>query len=362
MSANTFGELFRVTTFGESHGGAVGCIIDGCPAGIDLSEKDIQPDLDRRKPGQSHITTQRNEDDEVKILSGVENGKTLGTPIMMQVQNKDAKGQHYEYLKDKFRPSHADYTYQQKYGIRAWRGGGRASARETIGRVMAGAVAKKFLKEKYQLDIIAYVSQIYDIKAEIDPNDVTYSEVEQNIVRCPNQSAASKMISLIEDKKAAGDSVGGLITCVIKNVPLGLGEPVFDKLDAELAKGMMSIPATKGFEIGSGFDCVAMTGSQHNDAFYNKDGIIKTKTNNSGGIQGGISNGENIIFNVAFKPTSTITCPQESVNDKGEEIKLENIKGRHDPCVVPRALPIVESMAWIVILDHVMRQKVQNHL
>jgi len=364
MSGNTFGHLFKVTTFGESHGGGLGCVIDGCPAGIKLSEKDIQPELDRRKPGQSKITSQRLEEDKVEILSGVFEGKTLGTPIAMLVRNKDASPKDYEYLKDKFRPSHADFTWEQKYGLRNWQGGGRASARETVSRVIAGAVAKKILKEKLGIIILAFVSQVKHIITNIDPNKVTLNEVEENIVRCPDKAAALKMIKLIEKIKKEGNSVGGIITCIAKNIPPGLGEPVFDKLSAQLAYACLSIPAAKGFEIGSGFNCVTMTGRQHNDPFYKKlDGTIGTKTNNSGGIQGGISNGENIILKVAFKPTATIMKTQESVNDRGELIKLENIKGRHDPCILPRAVPIVEAMTALVLIDNYLlsrTNKLQN--
>jgi chorismate synthase len=338
MSANIFGTIFRVTTFGESHGGGLGCVIDGCPPGLKLSEKDIQPELDRRKPGQSQITSQRQEEDRVEILSGVFQGKTLGTPLAMLVRNKDADPAAYEHLKNSYRPSHGDYTYEKKFGLRAWVGGGRASARETVARVMAGAVAKKILKEKTKIEILAFVSQIKNIKTNIKTDKVTLKQVESNIVRCPDPQKARQMIKLIEKTKAQGDSVGGIITGVVKNVPLGLGEPVFDKLDALLAHACLSIPATKGFEIGAGFNCVTMTGSQHNDSFYQKaDGNLGTKTNHSGGIQGGISNGENIIIRIAFKPPATIRKVQKD--------------GRHDPCVLPRAVPIVESMIALVLVD-----------
>ncbi|MEI7579429.1 MAG: chorismate synthase [bacterium] len=358
MSANTFGELFRVTTFGESHGGGVGCVIDGCPPLLNLSENDFATDLKRRETGQSHLTSQRKEEDKVEIMSGLFEGKTLGTPIALLVKNTDANPAHYEYLQDKYRPSHADYTYDAKYGIRAWAGGGRASARETTARVMAGTIAKKILKEQLGIEILAFVSKVKELNCDLDPNSVTYEQVEANIVRCPDPTVAEKMIKLIEQIKGQGDSVGGVITCVAKNVPAGLGEPVFDKLTADLAKAMMSIPATRGFEVGSGFAATEMTGITHNDPFYIKpDGKIATKTNNSGGIQGGISNGENIITRTAFKPVSTIIQPQQTVNDKGEEIEIKNIKGRHDPCVLPRAVVIVEAMTALVLVDHYLRQK-----
>jgi chorismate synthase len=358
---NTFGNLFRVTTFGESHGGALGCVIDGCPPNLELTEADIQPDLDRRKPGQSAITTQRKEADQVHIVSGTFEGKTLGTPICMLVWNQDAKPEDYQYLKDKYRPSHADYTYDKKYGHRAWAGGGRASARETTARVMAGAVAKKLLKQYNQTQILAYISRIKDIQAQINHESVTPEQIESNIVRCPDPVAAEKMISLITQMKDAGNSVGGVVECLVRNVPIGLGEPVFDKIDAELSHALLSIPATKGFEIGSGFGGTYLTGKQHNDEFYTKyDGSIGTTTNDSGGSQGGITNGENLILRVAFKPTSTIMQTQQTVNNQGEQIKLENIKGRHDPCVTPRAVPIVEAMVALTLIDHYLRHKAQN--
>jgi chorismate synthase len=360
MGGNTFGQLFRVTTFGESHGGCVGCVIDGCPPLLELSDKDFVTDLKRRETGQSHLTSQRKEDDHVEILSGVFQGKTIGTPIGLLVRNADANPEHYEYLKDKYRPSHADYTYQAKYGIRAWAGGGRASARETTARVMAGTIAKKILKQSLGLEILAFVSKVKDIECNLDPNMVRYDQVEANIVRCPDAEIAEKMIKLIETIKGQGDSVGGIITCVAKNVPPGLGDPVFDKLTADLAKAMMSIPATHGFEIGSGFSSTEMTGITHNDSFYIKsDGKVGTKTNNSGGIQGGISNGENIITKTAFKPVSTIIKPQWTVDEAGNDIEIKNIKGRHDPCVLPRAVVIVEAMTALVLVDHYLRHKAQ---
>jgi chorismate synthase len=355
--ANTFGHLFRVTTFGESHGGGVGVVIDGCPPRIDISEADIQVDLDRRRPGQSKITSQRKEEDRCEILSGVFEGKTLGTPIGILVRNKDARPQDYAEIAEKFRPSHADFTYEAKYGIRNWQGGGRASARETIGRVAAGAVARKVLRTLYpKIDIVAYVTQVHQLTASIDRSKVRPSDVDGNIVRCPDKAAAKKMIALIEKTRAEGDSVGGLIECVVRNAPAGLGEPVFDKLEADLAKAMLSLPATKGFEIGSGFSSLKMRGSQHNDRFENRAGRVRTLTNYSGGIQGGISNGEEIYFRVAFKPTATIAAEQETVTRSGERTKLRG-RGRHDPCVLPRAVPMVEAMATLVLCDHALRQR-----
>lgn len=360
MAGNTFGQLFRVTTFGESHGGVVGCVVDGCPPGLKISETDIQRDLDRRRPGQSKITSPRKEEDKIKILSGVFEGKTMGTPIMMMAKNRDARSEDYEKLKDIFRPSHADFTFQKKFGIRNWEGSGRASARETLARVAAGAIAKKFLKEKLNIEFIAFVEQVGKIKTEVDFSKVTSEQIESNIVRCPDERIAKKIIELIEKVGKEGDSVGGIIRGVIKNVPVGLGEPVFDKLSADLGKAMLSIPAVKGFEIGSGFAGVIMRGSQHNDSFYmDKNNKIRTRTNFSGGIQGGISNGENIHFRVAFKPVSTIRKAQKTINKQKQEIILK-ATGRHDPCVLPRAVPIVEAMAAITIMDHCLRQKVQN--
>lgn len=360
MAGNTFGKLFQVTTFGESHGGAVGCVVDGCPSGLKISEVDIQKDLDRRKPGQSKITSPRKEEDKIEILSGVFEGKTTGTPIMMMARNKDARPSDYEKLKDVFRPSHADFTYEKKYGTRNWQGSGRASARETLARVAAGAIAKKFLNKKLKIDFLAFVEQVGKIMAKIDLDKITFEQIESNIVRCPDEKIAQKMIKLIEKVRTEGDSIGGAICVVIKNAPVGLGEPVFDKLSADLGKAMLSIPAVKGFEIGSGFEGVKMNGSQHNDSFLtDKTGRIRTKTNFSGGIQGGISNGEDIYFRVAFKPVSTIRKEQDTVNLKGQNVKLE-ATGRHDPCVLPRAVPIVEAMAAIVIMDHYLRNKAQN--
>ena len=354
---NTFGQLFRVTTFGESHGGGIGVVIDGCPPRIDISEADIQRELDRRRPGQSKLTTQRKEEDRCEILSGVFEGKTLGTPIAIAVRNKDARPEDYTEIARKFRPSHADYTYEAKYGIRNWQGGGRASARETIGRVAAGAIAKKILSTLYSdFEICAYVTQIHDIVAKINRPAVKMKDVEENIVRCPDPVAAKRMISLIEQVRSEGDSVGGVIECVARGVTAGVGEPVFDKLEADLAKAMLSIPATKGFEIGSGFSATRMRGSQHNDPFEIREGKIRTKTNNSGGVQGGISNGEEIYFRVGFKPPATIALQQKTVTKSRQQSELA-ARGRHDPCVLPRAVPIVEAMAALVLCDHALRHQ-----
>jgi chorismate synthase len=356
--ANTLGHLFRITTWGESHGGGVGVVIDGCPARLELTEKDIQPDLDRRRPGQSKIVTPRQESDIVEILSGTFEGKTLGTPISMWVRNKDARPAAYEEMATKFRPSHADYTYQAKYGIRNWQGGGRTSARETIGRVAAGAVAKKILKQKFGVEVLAYVKQTQKIVATVDPEKVTLKQIEANIVRCPDEAAAAKMIRLIERIRKAGDSVGGIIEGVARGVPVGWGEPVFDRLEADLAKGMLSLPATKAFEIGSGFEGIKLTGREHNDAFRMKGGKVRTTTNRSGGVQGGISNGEMIFFRVAFKPTATVMHPQDTVTSDFKNTTLKG-RGRHDPCVLPRAVPMVEAMTALVLVDHALRHRAQ---
>lgn len=351
---NTFGQLFRVTTFGESHGGGVGVVIDGCPPQLEISPQEIQFELDRRRPGQSKITTPRKEADQCEILSGLFEGKTLGTPIAIVVRNKDTRPQDYDEMAQKYRPSHADATYDAKYGIRNWQGGGRSSARETIGRVAAGAIAKKILRAS-GVEIIGYVKQIKDLEGTIDPDTVTLEQVESNIVRCPDSECAERMIELIEQTGRAGDSVGGIVECVARNVPKGLGMPVFDKLEADLAKGVMSLPASKGFEIGSGFAGTILTGSQHNDEFYVDDqGQIRTVTNRSGGIQGGISNGESIVLRAAFKPTATIRKEQRTVTNHGEETVLA-AKGRHDPCVLPRAVPMVEAMVALVLCDHLLR-------
>ena len=357
---NSFGQLFRITTFGESHGGGIGVVIDGCPPMIEVSEAEIQRELDRRRPGQSKITTQRKEEDRCEILSGLFEGKTLGTPIGILVRNKDARPEDYAAMAKTFRPSHADFTYEAKYGIRNWQGGGRASARETIGRVAAGAVARKILRGFYpKIDIVAYVAQIHELTAKVDRSKVKASDVDSNIVRCPDKAAAKKMISLIEKTRAEGDSLGGVIECVVRNTPVGLGEPVFDKLEADFAKGMLSLPATKGFEIGSGFSATRMRGSEHNDPFEMRGGTVRTATNFSGGIQGGISNGEQIYFRVAFKPTATIAREQKTVTAAREQTKLA-ARGRHDPCVLPRAVPMVEAMAALVLCDHALRQRALN--
>ena len=357
---NTFGKLYKITTWGESHGDAVGVTIDGCPPGINITNEDIQFELNRRKPGQSEITTQRKESDLAEILSGTFEGKTLGSPIHISVINNDAKSKDYDSLKDLYRPSHADYTYDIKYGIRNWKGGGRASARETIGRVAAGAIEKKILKQKFDIDIVGYVKSIQNLTATVDTDTVTISDVEQNIARCPDINIANKMIDKIKEVRKNGDSLGGVVELVCRNVPPGLGEPVFDKLEADLGKAVLSLPACKGFEVGSGFSGTLMLGSEHNDEFYNDSGTIRTKTNNSGGIQGGISNGENIILKAAFKPTGTIIKQQNTVTNTGKEIEFGG-RGRHDPCVLPRAVPMVESMVAIVLIDHALRHNAQNN-
>lgn len=352
---NTFGHLFRVTTFGESHGGGVGVTIDGCPPRLEITAEEIQKELDRRRPGQSKITTPRKEADTCEILSGIFEGKTLGTPISILVRNKDTRPQDYDEMALSYRPSHADATYDAKYGIRNWQGGGRSSARETIGRVAAGAIAKKILATVANVEIVGYVKRIKDLEAVIDPSRVTLEQVESNIVRCPDAESAERMIELIEQVGRQGDSVGGVVECVARHVPKGLGSPVFDRIEADIAKGVMSLPATKGFEIGSGFAGTLLNGSEHNDEFYtNENGEIRTVTNRSGGVQGGISNGENIILRVAFKPTATIRKEQRTVNKEGEEMLLKG-KGRHDPCVLPRAVPMVESMVALVLCDHLLR-------
>ena len=356
--ASTFGHLFRVTTWGESHGGGVGVVIDGCPPQVEISEADIQIDLDRRRPGQSKIVTPRKESDKVQILSGVFEGKTLGTPISMWVRNEDARPEAYEEMKVKFRPSHADYTYVAKYGIRNWQGGGRASARETVGRVAAGALAKKILRERYGVEVLAYVKQVQRLVADVDPERVKTRDVEANIVRCPDPVTAEKMIRLIEKTRKAGDSLGGTVEGIARGVPAGWGEPVFDKLEADLAKAMMSLPASKGFDIGSGFSGVVLTGREHNDPFRARGGKVHTTSNRSGGIQGGISNGETIYFRVAFKPVATIMHEQDTVDVDFQNTTLKG-RGRHDPCVLPRAVPMVEAMTALVLIDHALRQKAQ---
>ena len=354
--SSTFGTLLKVSTFGESHCKGVGAVLDGCPPGMRLSEADIQPQLDRRRPGQSRLTTDRQEADLVTIFSGVENGFTLGTPIGLFVPNKDQRPGDYREMSRIPRPSHADFTYQMKYGIRASSGGGRSSARETIGRVAAGAVAEKMLRERFGVEIVAWVSAVSDIAVDdVDESLVTRKLVDGNPIRCPSASVAEKMQALVERVKEEKDSVGGIVSCVCRHVPAGWGEPVFDKLEAKLAQAMLSIPATKGFEIGSGFGGSRMRGSVHNDPFVAAKGGLGTQTNNSGGIQGGISNGAPIVFRIAFKPPATIGLAQETVDFDGQPVTLE-AKGRHDPCVVPRAVPIVEAMAALVLGDFALRQ------
>ncbi|KAL9419034.1 hypothetical protein AB3S75_036898 [Citrus x aurantiifolia] len=364
-AGSTFGTYFRVTTFGESHGGGVGCIIDGCPPRIPLSEADMQVDLDRRRPGQSRITTPRKETDTCKIYSGVSEGVTTGTPIHVFVPNTDQRGHDYSEMSVAYRPSHADATYDMKYGVRSVQGGGRSSARETIGRVAPGAVAKKILKQFAGTEILAYVSQVHNVvlpEDVVDHEMLTLDQVESNIVRCPDPEYAEKMIAAIDAVRVRGDSVGGVVTCIVRNCPRGLGSPVFDKLEAELAKAMMSLPATKGFEVGSGFAGTFLTGSEHNDEFYTDEfGNIRTRTNRSGGIQGGISNGEIINMRIAFKPTSTIGRKQNTVTREKKETELI-ARGRHDPCVVPRAVPMVEAMVALVLMDQLMAQHAQCHL
>ncbi len=359
---SSFGDLFRISTFGESHGGGVGVILEGCPPRLELDLKKIQLELDRRKPGQSKITTPRNESDHVEFLSGLVDNKTLGTPIAMLVRNKDQRPEDYENINFVFRPSHADATYEAKYGIQAPSGGGRASARETIGRVAAGAIAKQLLLKANQTEVLAWVKRIHNIEAEIEPDSVTIEDIESNILRCPNQLTAKLMVERIEEISREGDSCGGVIECVVRNPPVALGMPVFDKLEADLAKAVMSLPATKGFEIGSGFAGTLLKGSAHNDAFLpTQDGSLKTATNNSGGIQGGISNGEQIVLRVAFKPTATIRKDQQTINSLGVSTTL-SAKGRHDPCVLPRAVPMVEAMVALVLADHLLRQRGQCSL
>lgn len=361
MAGNSFGEVFRITTFGESHGPAIGVIIDGCPPNIDVDLEFIQQELDKRKPGQSKITTQRKESDTVSILSGVFEGKTTGTPLMMLIPNEDQRSKDYSHIQDKYRPSHADYTYQVKYGIRDYRGGGRSSARETAARVAAGAIAKSYLKQ-FGIEIFAHVSSV----GQIDAPNVSEHDLEKllalresNIVRSADPAAAKEMETFISQIKKDGDTVGGKVSAIIRNVPVGLGEPVFDKLHADLGKAMLSINAVHGFEYGSGFDGSSLKGSEHNDIFVNPDHqhrALKTLTNFSGGIQGGISNGMDITFRVAFKPVATIMHPQKTINESGEEVEITG-KGRHDPCVVPRAVIIVEAMAALVIADHYLRSR-----
>ncbi|HEX4405942.1 MAG TPA: chorismate synthase [Polyangia bacterium] len=364
MGGNTFGTVFRVTTFGESHGPAVGAIVDGCPPRLPITVAEIQRELDRRRPGQSIITTQRREADAVEILSGVQDGLTLGTPISLLVRNQDQRGGDYEEMRTKFRPSHADYTYQTKFGVRAWEGGGRSSARETVGRVAAGVLARKALALAGDIQIVAWVQRVQDLEATVDAATVTTAAVDANIVRCPDAAKATEMIALIDQARKAGDSLGGVVEAVARGVPAGWGEPVFDRLEADLAKGMLSLPAAKGFEIGSGFAGTRLPGSQHNDPFYfqpaagGENGRVRTRTNRSGGVQGGISNGEDIVLRVAFKPTATILREQETVDLEGNATTIK-ARGRHDPCVLPRAVPIVEAMMALVLADHFLRQRGQ---
>ncbi len=356
---NTFGTLFRISTWGESHGGSVGVVIDGCPPGLPLTAEDIQVELDRRRPGQSDITTPRNEPDTVEILSGVHDGHTLGTPIAMNVRNKDARSSAYSEMKLAYRPSHADFTYDAKYGRRMAEGGGRSSARETIGRVAAGAIARKILKLSAGVEIVAYVQSVQEISLPHMEGDIRREAVESNPVRCPHPETAEAMIERIKQVRSEGDSVGGVIGCQVRGLPAGLGVPVFDRLEADLAKAMLSIPATKGFEVGSGFAGTQMRGSEHNDIFENREGEIRTRTNRAGGVQGGISSVEVIAFRTAFKPTATIIREQQTVTSGGEPTVLMG-KGRHDACVLPRAVPIVEAMTALVLVDHWMRHAAQN--
>jgi len=355
VAGSIFGTVFRISTFGESHGKAIGVTIDGCPAGLEVNIDFIQEELARRRPGQSSIVTQRKEADQVEILSGIFEGYTTGTPIAMVIRNKDARSKDYSHIATQFRPSHADYTFHAKYGRRDYRGGGRSSARETAARVAAGAVAKIFLKTN-GIDIFAYVSQVGNLRMSKKNHQISKENIEQNIVRCPDQELAKEMETLIRAVRKDGDTIGGVVNCLIKGCPAGLGEPVFDKLHADLGKAMLSINACKGFEYGSGFDGVTMRGSEHNDAFYIENEAVKTRTNLSGGIQGGISNGMDIYFRTAFKPVATIVHDQESVNEAGEKVTVTG-KGRHDPCVVPRAVPIVEAMAALVLADHLLRHR-----
>lgn len=355
--SSSFGSIFKISTWGESHGAGVGVVIDGCPARIPLTREDIQAELDRRRPGQSDIVTPRNEADSVEILSGVLDGLTLGTPIALSVRNKDHRSTAYDEMQHTYRPSHADYCYDAKYGIRAWAGGGRASARETIGRVAAGAVARAVARTIYpELEIIAWVQQVHTISCPTPAAEVCAASVESNIVRTADAATAEQMAAAIREARSAGDSLGGIVACTIRNAPAGLGDPVFDKLEATLGHAMLSIPACKGFEIGSGFAAPLLRGSEHNDPYFMEGSRVRTRTNNSGGIQGGISNGEHINLRLAFKPTATLMLEQETVNDAHQPATLRG-KGRHDACVLPRAVPVVEAMAWLVLCDHLLRQR-----
>lgn len=355
MAGSNFGTLFRISTFGESHGKALGVIVDGCPAGVPIDEAFISAELARRRPGQSKIVTQRKEADQAQVLSGVFEGQSTGTPIAMVIYNADARSKDYSHIADKFRPSHADYTFHAKYGTRDYRGGGRSSARETAARVAAGAIAKLFLKDR-GINIFAYVSQVGKLQMSKNYNEISKEQIEANPVRCPDPELAAEMETYIKQIKKEGDTIGGVVSAVVEGCPPGLGEPVFDKLHADLAKAIMSINACKGFEYGSGFTGVSMRGSEHNDAFYQEEDVVKTRTNYSGGIQGGISNGMDIYFRAAFKPVATIIKDQESINEAGEAVSVTG-KGRHDPCVVPRAVPIVEAMTALVLADHLLRQR-----
>lgn len=354
---SVYGTLFRIATFGESHGGGVGVVLEGCPPRLPIDVAEIQRDLDRRRPGQSRLTTPRQEADRAEILSGVFEGMTLGSPIAILVRNQDARPSAYEEMRDVYRPSHADYTTEAKYGIRNWQGGGRASARETIGRVAAGAIARKLLHKAAGIEVLAWVRRVQDIDSKVDPETVGQGEIDANDVRCPDPDAAEKMYARIDEMRRRGDSVGGVVECVARGVPAGLGEPVFDKLEADLARAMLSLPAAKGFEIGSGFEGTALTGSAHNDPFYtDTEGRTRTASNRSGGVQGGISNGESILLRVAFKPVATVRLAQQTVNRAGEPVTLE-AGGRHDPCVLPRAVPMVEAMVCLTLADHWLRQR-----
>jgi chorismate synthase len=353
---NVLGQLFRVTTWGESHGPGIGAVIDGCPALVPITAAEIQADLDRRAPGQSALTTQRQESDAVQILSGVFDGRTLGTPISLHIANEDQRSKDYGEVQAKFRPSHADYTYEAKYGIRDWRGGGRTSARETAGRVAAGAVARTLLAERWGVEIVAWVSKVGRLVADGDVETVTREAVEATLIRCPDPVVAAEMITAVEQARKDGDSLGGVITCAARGCPPGWGEPVFDRLEADLAKAMMALPATKGFEIGSGFAGTDLGGREHNDEFYMDGERVRTRTNRSGGVQGGISNGETVYFRVAFKPTATIMREQQTVTTTGDDTTITG-RGRHDPCVLPRAVPMVEAMAALVLADHALLQE-----
>lgn len=351
------GQLFRISTFGESHGPAVGVVVDGCPPRLPITQADIQAELDRRRPGQSKIVTQRQESDTVEILSGVEEGLTTGTPIALLVRNSDQRSRDYDEMRSKYRPSHADFTYDAKYGIRSWSGGGRASARETVGRVAAGAIAKKLLSVDFNVEILAWVASVQNIHASVDADSVTLERIESNIVRCPDPIVAEQMLGLIEETRKRGDSVGGVVRAIARNVPVGWGEPVFDKLEADLAKALMSLPASKGFEFGSGYAGTLLAGSEHNDAFRSDDQkSVYTTSNHSGGVQGGISNGMPITMSVAFKPVATILAEQDTVSTAYENTTLSG-KGRHDPCVLPRAVPMVEAMIALVLADHALRHR-----